>query len=126
MKTMEQKKPYHELESCKCLIKKWCPCTKVTPFITKHLFTKWKEKTTHYKLKVTHQHFSVIVSSLNPPVLDLLIKTYVKARLIDPAFDVIRYIDELGFCIGLSSFNSFLHVAQRCNQFVLFGRFMVT
>ena len=58
-----------------------------------------------------------VVSGSNPPVLDLLIKTYAKARLIDAAFDVIRYIDELGFCIGLSSFNALLHVAQRCNRF---------
>jgi len=58
-----------------------------------------------------------VVSGSNPPVLDLLTKTYAKARLIDAAFDVIRYIDELGFCIGLSSFNALLHVAQRCNRF---------
>jgi len=61
-------------------------------------------------------HSSKLLSFLSS-VLDLLVNTYSKVRLIDAAFDVIRYINELGFCIGLSSFDSLLHVAQRCNRF---------
>ncbi|CAL5207879.1 unnamed protein product [Lathyrus oleraceus] len=63
-------------------------------------------------------HTSEFVSSgSHPPVLDLLLKAYAKARLTDVAFAVCRYVDELGFRIGLSSFNALLHVAQRCDRF---------
>ncbi|CAK8535520.1 unnamed protein product [Lathyrus sativus] len=63
-------------------------------------------------------HTSEFVSSgFHPPVLDLLVKAYAKARLTDVAFSVCRYVDELGFRIGLSSFNNLLHGAQRCDRF---------
>ncbi|GAU44488.1 hypothetical protein TSUD_12990 [Trifolium subterraneum] len=56
-------------------------------------------------------------SHFHPPVFDLLIKTYAKARLPDVAFAVCRYVDENGFCVGLSSFNALLHVAVKCSRF---------
>ncbi|XP_058724132.1 pentatricopeptide repeat-containing protein At1g66345, mitochondrial [Vicia villosa] len=63
-------------------------------------------------------HTSEFVSSgSHPPVLDLLVKAYAKSRLTEAAFAVCCYVDELGFCIGLSSFNNLLHVAMKCDRF---------
>ncbi|PNX97825.1 pentatricopeptide repeat-containing protein mitochondrial-like, partial [Trifolium pratense] len=56
-------------------------------------------------------------SHCHSQVFDLLIKTYAKARLTDVAFSVCRYVDENGFCVGLSSFNALLHVTVKCNRF---------
>ncbi|CAI8605291.1 unnamed protein product [Vicia faba] len=59
----------------------------------------------------------LVSSGSHLQVLDLLIKAYAKLRLTEVAFAVCSYVDELGFCVGLSSFNCLLHVAVKCNRF---------
>jgi pentatricopeptide repeat protein len=71
-------------------------------------FINTNTNTSEFFLSGSHSH---------PPVFDLLIKTYAKARLTDVAFSVCRYVEENGFCVGLSSFNDLLHVAVKCNRF---------
>lgn len=71
---------------------------------------------THAVRAVVDTLFEFVFGS-HPLVFDLLVKAYAKTRLTYVAFAVCRYVEERGgFCVGLSSFNAFLHVAQRSDE----------
>ncbi|KAL9236690.1 hypothetical protein vseg_011327 [Gypsophila vaccaria] len=48
-----------------------------------------------------------------PFVFELLVQTYSKMGMFDTAFDVCCYLDEHGFSLGLTTFNTLLHVVQK-------------
>ncbi|KAK2990758.1 hypothetical protein RJ640_003826 [Escallonia rubra] len=49
-------------------------------------------------------------------VFDLLVQTCAKLRLIDGVMDVVYYLDERGFKLGVISYNTLIHVVEKSGQ----------
>ncbi|XP_050230249.1 pentatricopeptide repeat-containing protein At1g66345, mitochondrial [Mercurialis annua] len=58
--------------------------------------------------------YKVIVSS--PLVFNLLVQAYSKLRLFEIGFEVCCYLEEHGFSLSVTSYNSLIHVVQKSNQ----------
>ncbi|QCD87726.1 hypothetical protein DEO72_LG3g2266 [Vigna unguiculata] len=73
----------------------------------------------------THSHavpalvdsfLNVVVSTSRDLAVNLLIQAYAKAKLMDVAFHVCRYMEEYGVCVTVVSFNALLHAVQRSEK----------
>lgn len=79
------------------------------------------------KNKESSMRFSVVDSLLDsykvydshPLVFDLLIQAYAKLRMIDIAFETCLYVEEHGFPVSLTSYNTLLHVVQKSDMCAL-------